>query len=613
MTFILDPELNIINANQVALDRLGLSLAQIREKRCVDLFCGKECSGDCCPMRNPMPKKESVLSEMEIKAVGGVFLVKCTPIHDSKGNLTKIIHIATEITVRKKAEGALKKSEEKYRDLITNAMMGGVYQVKDHGEFIMANHRTVEMLGFTSVEGFFHKKRNIKDFYVDPGLREDFKKEIEATGFLKGGEAEFQKYNGERIWVKMNTRKIENEEGGICYEGLIQDITEMKQLEQRFLQSQRIEAIGTLAGGVAHDFNNILAPIIGYAELALEDSEKGSTIESDLMEILKASKRAKGLVKQILTFARQSKQQLAPIKAVTIAKEALKFLRSFLPRSIEIKQNFVSNSLIMGDATQIHQIFMNLFTNASQAMPKEIGTIEVKVQDTLLKEEFENGLNELIPGEYLQIIVSDTGKGIDPDHMTKIFEPYFTTKEREKGTGMGLAVVHGIVKSYGGAIMAKSELGKGTKITIFLPILEKEEEFFHIQDEKPKGGTERLMLVDDEIPILEMNQQILKRLGYQVETYTSGLDALERFQMAPDEIDLVITDMTMPKITGDLLSKELLKADPELPIILLTGYHKKISSQMAAQIGIKEKALKPLSKNDLAKMVRRVLDNAIST
>ncbi|MCP4021121.1 MAG: PAS domain S-box protein [Desulfobacteraceae bacterium] len=608
VALILDPDLNIINANQAALGRLGLTLDQIQKKRCIDFFSDGQCDEKYCPMKNGFLLEDANASEMEMHALGGVFLVKCTPVFDGDGKLDKIIHIATEITVRKKAEEALTLSEEKYKNLIKNALMGGVYQVKAQGDFIMANQRTVEMLGFESIAEFFRKPRNIIDFYVDPQRREDLRKEIETTGFVKGGEAEFKKINGKKIWVKMNTRKIENDYGVICYEGLIEDITEMKRFERRLLQSQRIEAIGALAGGVAHDFNNILAPIIGYAELALEDCEKEGTIESDLKEILKAGKRAKGLVKQILTFARQSTQNMAPIKAKMVAKEALKFLKSFLPKSIEIHQNFQSDALIMGDATQIHQIFMNIFTNAAQAIPDEIGVIEVEMIDVKLRDKPKNDLVDLKPGNYLKISVSDTGQGILPEHISKIFEPYFTTKGRDQGTGMGLAVVHGIVKSYDGGIYARSGPDKGTIITIYLPSLEQEEALSVIRDKEAAGGHECIMLVDDEAPILSMNRQILEKLGYRVEVYTNGMDAFERFKSAPNDFDLVITDMSMPKMTGELLSMELLRINADLPIILLSGFNKKISSRMINRIGIRKKALKPVSKYDLAKMIRTVLD-----
>jgi CheY-like chemotaxis protein len=356
-----------------------------------------------------------------------------------------------------------------------------------------------------------------------------------------------------------------------------------------------------------------LTPIIGYTELVLYDAEKGTLLENNLQEIYIAAKRAKDLVKQILVFARQSEEDLKPVQVDLIAKEAMKLLRSSIPTSVEIQQHIKSNALIMGNPTQVHQIFMNLCTNAANAMEDDGGIMEVRLTDVKLDTEFNKPHSNIEPGNYIQLSVSDTGTGIPPDVIESIFEPYFTTKASGKGTGMGLATVHGIVKSYGGEIWAESELGKGAVFTIYLPITKKRTEDKLYQPEVLPTGVERILFVDDELPIVNMNSQVLDRLGYQVTAQTSSIKALELFCSKPNDFDLVITDMTMPNMTGDKLAFELMKIRPDIPVILCTGYSKRISDTLAAEIGIKAFAYKPVVTADLAKMIRTVLDEAKET
>lgn len=383
-----------------------------------------------------------------------------------------------------------------------------------------------------------------------------------------------------------------------------------KEIEKQLFQSQKLESIGTLAGGIAHDFNNILTPIIGYTELVLYDIEKGTLLENNLQEIYIAAKRAKDLVKQILLFARQTEEAPKPVQVDLIAKEAMKLLRSSIPTSVEIRQHIKSSALIMGNPTQVHQIFMNLCTNAAHAMENDGGIMEVRLTDIEIDTEFNKPHSNIEPGNYIQLSVSDTGTGIPPDVIESIFEPYFTTKASGKGTGMGLATVHGIVKSYGGEIWAESELGKGAVFTIYLPITKKRTEDKLYQPEVLPTGVERILFVDDDLPIVNMNSQVLDRLGYQVTAQTSSIKALELFCSKPNDFDLVITDMTMPNMTGDKLAFELMKIRPDIPVILCTGYSKRISDTVAAEIGIKAFAYKPVVTADLAKMVRTVLDEA---
>ncbi len=331
------------------------------------------------------------------------------------------------------------------------------------------------------------------------------------------------------------------------------EIHERTRLEKKLFQSQKMGSIGTLAG-IAHDFNNILSSVIGFTELSLDEVEKGTHIEDNLQEVYTAGKRAKDLVRQILAFARQSEEELKPIQVDMIATEVLKFIRSSIPTTIEIKQTIESDSLIMGNATQVHQILMNLFTNAAHAMEDKGGILEFSLKDVVMDRGVNREKLDLKPGNYIEIKVSDTGTGIAPEIIGSIFDPYFTTKGPGEGTGMGLAMVHGIIESYGGKISVDSKPGQGTLFTIYLPVTRKRQEHHPYQSETLPTGKERILFVDDEAPIAKMGGQALERLGYTVSIRTSSIEALELLRSKPNDFDLVITDMTMPNMTGDKLA-----------------------------------------------------------
>ncbi len=409
-------------------------------------------------------------------------------------------------------------------------------------------------------------------------------------------------------------RAIKWIDGRFVHIQIATDITQMKNLQEQQIQAdehlrqaQKMEAIGNLAGGIAHDFNNILSSILGFTELSLDEVEKGSLIEDNLQEVYTAGIRAKELVGQILTFARQSEEKLSPVQVGLIVKEALKFIRSSIPTSIEIKSNIDSDSLILGNQTQVHQIIMNLCTNAAHAMDEAGGILNVNLRDIMVDREMGKKLN-LNYGDYVELSVADSGAGIPPDIIDSIFEPYFTTKEAGKGTGMGLAMVHGIVESYSGKIFVETCIGEGTIFTIYLPVTHKRKRHRIYESEDLPVGTERIMFVDDELPIAKMGSQILQKLGYNVTTRTSSVEALELFKTKANDFDLVVTDMTMPNMTGEKLAIELMNIRNDIPVVLLTGYSNKISQEKAFERGFKAFAYKPIVKADLAKTVRDVLD-----
>jgi len=383
---------------------------------------------------------------------------------------------------------------------------------------------------------------------------------------------------------------------------------EKKNLEFQLHHAQKMESIGTLAGGIAHDFNNILASVIGYTELALDDAKRGILQHENLQEVLLAGNRAKDLVKQILTFSRQVDQEKKPIQVKPVVKEALKLLRASIPSSVKIEQSVQSNALVMGDSTQIHQVLMNLCTNAAHAMKDDGGLLTVSLLDAELDSVFVSNHPNLKPGSYINLTVTDTGHGISPEVMEKIFDPFFTTKEKGEGTGMGLSVVHGIVLSHGGDICVYSNPGKGSTFKVYLPVIKSRLKLEERVERPIPTGNERILLIDDEPAIMNMGKQILESLGYDVTTRNSSLEALELFKKKRDRFDLVITDMTMPHMTGDKLAEELMQIRIDIPVILCTGFSSRIDEQKALAIGIRVFISKPFLKREIAEAIRKVLD-----
>ncbi len=526
-----------------------------------------------------------------------------------------------DITDRKQAQDALLASEERLK-LALEASNDGMWDYNPQTGQAYFSPRWFTMLGFEPDE-LPHNDGTWNDLLHPedrPWVLQTVQRHMERDSGQFEIEFRMRGKSGAWRWIMARGKTVAWDENGqaVRMVGIHTDITDRKtaeretiMLQNRLRQSQKMEAIGTLAGGVAHDFNNLLSAINGYAELSLSELPADHEVRPMVEQVLKAGVRARDLVKQILTFSRQSEPQFSPVRISTVVKETLKFLRSSLPRTIDIKSEIMTHDCtVMADPTQIQQVLMNLCTNSAQAMMEKGGLLTVCLKDvTLSPGELTRHL-EIEPGHYLEAMVSDTGKGMEASTLERIFEPYFTTKKSGEGTGLGLAVVHGIVKTHGGGIEVASSPGIGTTFKIFLPLIPELKETSREDLSPVPTGTERVLLVDDEKSLTKVGKGILGRLGYRVETSNDSRQALEEFRSRPDDFDLVITDQTMPGMTGMDLAGEIMRIKPGTPVILCTGYSATTTPEMARAAGIKAFVMKPFDSRQLATIVRKTLDGA---
>ena len=427
-----------------------------------------------------------------------------------------------------------------------------------------------------------------------------------------------RKRDGSSYEVERTMSPIRGKAGAITnYVAVERDMSDQAGLDAELRQAQKMLAIGTLAGGIAHDFNNILAAMIGFTELALDDLEEESSAKKHLERVRTAGYRGRELVKQILTFSRQGEQEKKPVQVVPIVREVLKLMRALLPSTVEIRPRVeTEEGIILADPVQIHQLLINLCTNAGQAMKAGKGVLEVRASDFILSDPANAPYPDMEPGPYLKLSVSDTGAGIDDLIKDRIFEPFFTTRE-SGGAGMGLSVVYGIVRSHQGAITVRSAPGRGSTFAVYLRKLKDAQASAAQGHEKPAArpvkGKRRILFVDDEEALVEVGKQMLERLGYEVVAEKDSVRALKQFQRDPGKFDLVITDQTMPNMTGIELAKRMMSIKKDIPIILCTGFSEVISSESAKAMGIREFVMKPIIKNEMAETIRRVIADAEGT
>ncbi len=547
------------------------------------------------------------------------FSCSFTPLYYS-GEL-RLLLITSDITERKAAEESLRRSEEKYRlladnssDVIWTLGLDGYFTYVSPSWKTLSGFETKEIVG--SHFGKFIVESDVP--WIMDTIATELLKDPESR--LKGKIVEARQYrkDGTIIDLEVVASWLYNPDGDIIgLQGSTRDITERKRmednrarLEAQLAQAQKMEAIGTLAGGIAHDFNNILMSILGYTDIALASGKIDELQRHYLKQVYIAGERARDLVKQILTFSRHEEQERKPVYLEPLVRESLNLLRSSLPSTITISADIPEDSsIILANATQVQQIMMNLCANSSHAMKEGGGILEISL------EQEEAGNPEmphppgLAPGKYARLKISDTGKGIDPAIMDRIFDPFFTTKPPEEGTGLGLSVVYGIVRNHGGAIDISSRPGRGTMVTVYLPIHKEGRPAVEEISEPIPRGSGRVLFVDDEPGLAELGKIMLESLGYTVTSLTGSMEALDHFRANPDGCDLVITDMTMPKMTGAELARRMLEIRADIPIILCTGYSDIISEEKAKKIGIRHFILKPISMKILADLISGVLDN----
>ena len=559
-------------------------------------------------------RKTLTFEEQYISPKGEQAIVQTikTPVMNEADTVSGLLGAFIDITAIKKTEDALRESENRFGRLIRNLNETHFFYSYDReGTYSYISPSITDVLGYSEEE--FLASHN--DWLIHKPLNFLTNRSHDLT--MKGGkpgpfEIEVRHKHGTIRHLQVIETPIVNADGEIiAIEGLAHDITTSKRMENQLRQAQKMESIGTLAGGIAHDFNNILAIILGYSELAWDDAPPGSAFSGDIKNIIEAGNRAKDLVQQILSFSRQTQIERIPIQIQSLVKEAIKMLRASIPTTIEIQDNIDSKcGTILADPTQIHQILMNLCTNANHAMQESGGIMKIELKPVSVTEESFPSETVIMPGDYNELTISDTGCGMSTETIDKIFDPYFTTKETGKGTGLGLAIVHGIITDYGGAITVSSKPGMGSTFRLFFPVIKQVEfKITETNEETVYRGKGRILFVDDEELLGTMGQTMLERLGYSVTVSSNSLEALATFKDQPHAFDLVITDQTMPGITGSELAKRMLLIRPDISIILCTGFSNLIDEESAKAIGIKAFALKPLTKASLASLLKKVLNN----
>ncbi len=602
----------IIYVNQAWADMHGYAPKTLIGQHLSMFHSEEQNAGEVIPINKKVLRKGYYRGEVGHKRADGTLFIthmSSTLQKDDNGRVVGFIGVATDLSEQKKVEEALRENEIKFRHLF-NLSPQPISLTDLNGRILDVNQKFCEKMQYSRNEVI---GKNTLDIGFPAEDRQPFIDQLIENGDVSGYEISHRIKNKETIQVQLYSKLIQIK-GQFNTLTVLHDVTAQRKLEAQLVQSQKLEAIGTLAGGIAHDFNNILSAILGYIELAKIYIEPDSKVFLYLEEVFKAGNRAKELVRQILSISRQAEQKRKPVDINLITREALRMLKATLPSSIEIRENLGDAvSLIEADPVQIHQVMMNLVTNAGQAMKEKGGILTVSLDIVEFHSTVRKMDQEIKPGKYVKLVIGDTGHGISGEDRKRIFDPYYTTKAQGMGTGLGLAVAQSIVKKHGGNILFSSKIGAGTDFYIYLPVLDKKpvtesSDILKIKSLLPVG-TETILLVDDEDTIIDTGREMLEYLGYSVEAYSKSIYAFNEFKKSPEKYDLIISDMTMPEMNGDEMARKMIAIRPDIPIVICTGYNPKIDEKTALAIGLKAFIFKPLTFQKLATTVRDVLDN----
>ncbi|MEM5788028.1 MAG: PAS domain S-box protein, partial [Syntrophobacteraceae bacterium] len=623
--FLIDPESKAItDANQSACEMSGYEREELIGLKAVILSSGEPPYTEEAAAEHleTVLSAGSIAGEWQVRSrTGELFWVELNLKLASIDGREAILVTSRDISQRRSNEAEMDRLGRR-TELIVNAAGEGIIGLDRQGIIVLANPASAEMLGYEIDEMIGRNMHSLVHYAKQNGVDFPFSECPMSITLTEGIPCRIR---DEVLWRKdrtcfpvgySSTPIVENGQitGAVV---TFRDVTARKtaeetrlRLEGQLRQAQKMEAIGTLAGGIAHDFNNILTPIIGYCELSLHEIEKNTGLYKKISQVLKSSLRAKDLVSQILAFARKREQESKPVQISLVVSEALGFLRSSLPSTIAIERRIEPDAVaskVLADPTRIHQIMINLCANAAHAMGEKGGVLGVALSCFEVKPHRDKQFSDLDPGMYLKLTISDTGHGIDEDLQSRIFEPYFTTKSPSEGTGLGLAVVYGIVKSLGGAIGVSSKQGEGAEFSILFPIVQQSEKMMLEAALCPSRGSGHILLVDDERAVADLQKEMVEHLGYKATAIYSSLEALKIFRENPDSFDLILTDQTMPHMTGVELAREVLKIRPDLPIILCTGFSEGMDENRTRGEGISALLGKPLLLSEAAAVIREVL------
>ena len=606
-----DRDLKVLWVNRTAAESVNQQSQDMLGRRCHEFWADPSAPCQGCPTVKAFQTRTSEHAEM-VTPDGRIWDERGEPVFDPDGNLIGVVEIARDITDQKQTEIALQQSEARYRRLTENAL-DIIWRMNTEGKILFVNAAVERLLGYSATEiiGLEMDKYMVRKS-VDRLTAEVAKALAEQpprSHFRL--EVEYMAKDGRILPCEVVVVILLNEDGQVSgYEGISRDVSEKIRIEKELRQAHKMEAIGTLAGGIAHEFNNILSIVLGNAELALHNVPESNKAHLFLSEIRVASLRGRDVVKQLLSFSRNRGQGKRALRLSSVVEGSLGLLRASIPANIAIELEVAENiQTIVGDQTQIYQVMINLCTNAAHAMEEHGGKLKIAVDNVVLERPEPFFDQVLEPGDYVRLCISDTGYGISADSIDRVFDPFYTTKEVGRGSGMGLAVVLGIVKGHGGAIWIKSIPKQGTQVNCYFPAVNAESHEEVRAETAVPGGKETILFVDDEEALVRMSKQWLESLGYTVETSTNPIDALESFRNSDGRFDLVITDMSMPHMTGDHFIRELLKIRPDVKTIICTGYSSRLDEQRASEIGACEHLVKPIEANMLAETVRKVLDH----